>query len=154
MMQLPEAREYDLVVGCTGYNSFKLDQRALLADGAILASGSSAAVEFNRAGFVELADAFADDEIEVLNRADTRTLGIHAPITFQKEFKKRFSFLNAGFPVNFDGRMECLPTRIIQATHVLLFEAGRQALRSKNHGFEMINAEIDAWIFDQALNEL
>jgi len=154
LMQLPEARQYDLVVGCTGYNSFKLDQRALLADGAILASGSSAAVEFNRAGFVELADAFADDEIEVLNRGETRSLGIHAPITFQQELKKRFSFLNAGFPVNFDGRMECLPARMIQATHVLLFEAGRQALRSRNPGFEVIVAERDAWIFDQALNEL
>jgi S-adenosylhomocysteine hydrolase len=154
MMELPETRQYHLVVGCTGYNSFKLDQRALLADGAILASGSSAAVEFNRAGFVELADAFPDDEIEVLNRAETRTLGIHAPITFQQEGKKRFSLLNAGFPVNFDGRMECLPTRTIQATHVLLFEAARQALRAKNPGFEMINAEKDAWIFDQALNEL
>jgi hypothetical protein len=154
MGRLPEARQYDLVVGCTGYNSFKLDQRALLADGAILASGSSAAVEFNRAGFVELADAFADDEIEVLNRAETRTLGIHAPITFQQELKKRFSFLNAGFPVNFDGRMECVPTRIIQTTHVLLFEAARQALRSKTPGFAMIDVEKDTWIFDQALKEL
>jgi len=154
VMQLPEEGQYDLVVGCTGYNSFKLEQRASLADGAILASGSSAAVEFNRAGFVELADAFADDEIEIVNRGETRSLGIHAPITFQQELKKRFSFLNAGFPVNFDGRMECLPARMIQATHVLLFEAARQALRSRNPGFEMIDAERDAWIFNQALNEL
>lgn len=154
LKQLSEARQYDLVLGCTGYNSFKLDQRALLANGAILASGSSAAVEFNRAGFVELADAFPDDEIEVLNRAETRRMGIHAPITFQQEGRKQFSLLNAGFPVNFDGRMECLPSRIIQATHVLLFEAARQALRSKNPGFAMIDAEKDAWIFNQALNEL
>ena len=154
MMELSEERQYGLVVGCTGYNSFKLDQRALLADGAILASGSSAAVEFNRAGFVELADAFPDDEIEVLNRAETRTLGIRAPITFQQEGKKRFSLLSAGFPVNFDGRMECLPYRIIQATHVLLYAASLQALRSRKPGFDPIDADVDNWILTHALNEL
>ena len=154
MKELPHAKQYDLVAGCTGYNSFKLHQRALLADEAVLASGSSAAVEFNRADFVELADAFPDDEIEVLNRSETIAKGIHATIEFQQEKNKRFFFLNAGFPVNFDGRMECLPTRLIQATHCLLFATSRQALRSKSPGFEKIDAAADNWIHTQALNEL
>lgn len=154
VVQLLDSKQYSLVAGCTGYNSFKLHQRALLADGALLASGSSAAVEFNRAGFIELADASPDDEIEVLNRAETKASGIHATIAFQHEGKKRFFFLNSGFPVNFDGRMECLPTRAIQATHCLLFAASRQVMGAKSPSFERIDPSADNWIHSHALNEL
>ncbi|MCK4833959.1 MAG: hypothetical protein KAT12_04245, partial [Gammaproteobacteria bacterium] len=91
-------KEYDIIFGCTGYNSFHLEQRKLLADNAILASGSSAAIEFNRTGFIELADKYVDDEIEVINRQETISQGIHAAIHLRHENGKRFSFLNAGFP--------------------------------------------------------
>ena len=141
-------------MGCTGYNSFKLDQRALLADEAILASGSSAAVEFNRPAFVELADRYPDDEIEILDREKTIAQGIHAKISFQQEGGKKFTFLNAGFPVNFDGRLECLPTRTIQATHCLLFSAACQVLQQKSPGLRLIDAEIDNWIYENAINQL
>jgi len=149
--QLPSDRLYDIVVGCTGYNSFHLGQRELLADGAILVSGSSAAVEFNRAGFIELADRFPDDEIEVLDREATIAKGLHAEIALRQEGGKTFSFLNAGFPVNFDGRLECLPTKVIQATHGMLFVAGVQAMRQAAPGINTLDPEDDAWIYEQSL---
>ncbi|MBE0591806.1 MAG: hypothetical protein IH616_05325, partial [Gemmatimonadales bacterium] len=81
--RLPERDRYDLVAGCTGYNAFKLHQRFLLAKKAVLASGSSAAIEFNRAEFIELADAYPDDEIEVLDRDTVTKDGIHATIAMR-----------------------------------------------------------------------
>jgi len=148
--RLAEADRYDLVAGCTGYNAFKLHERRLLAKHAILASGSSAAVEFNRAGFIELADAYPDDEIEVLNRDAVRAQGIHATITMRHEGGRVMHFLNAGFPVNFDGRMECLPARVIQATHCLLYHAGRQALAAESPGVHRVDVEVDRWLLEQA----
>lgn len=154
MQQLAPKSAYDLVMGCTGYASFRIEDRHLLADGAVLASGSSAAVEFNRTGFVELADRVPDDEIEILEREATIRKGIHATLKFQREGGKRFSFLNAGFPVNFDGRLECLPARIIQATHCLLFAAARQALGEKTPGLKKIDDAKDRWILANAIEEL
>ena len=152
--KLPSKREYDLIVGCTGYNSFKLEQRHQLADGALLASGSSAAIEFNRAGFIELADRFIDDEIEVLEREATRARGLHATIRIAQEQRKTFAFLNAGFPVNFDGRLECLPSNVIQATHTLLYAAARQAMALTEAGFNELEKDVDAWIEAHALEHL
>jgi glutamate racemase len=150
--QLRDYREYDIVLGCTGYNSFHVDQRKLLADNAVLASGSSAAIEFNRARFIELADR--DDNIEIVNRIETISQGIHAPIFLRQENGSIFSFLNAGFPINFDGEIECLPTKIIQATHGLLFMASIQALSQKGPGINTINPDEDKWIFGKVVSEL
>jgi S-adenosylhomocysteine hydrolase len=147
-------KQYELVIGCTGYDSFRLGQRNLLADKALLVSGSSAAVEFNRAGFVELADRYPDDDLFIFEKEKTRKEGIHATITILQEGRKSFSFLNAGFPVNFDGRIECLPVRIIQATHTLLFAAAIQSLRQTKKGLCVINEKDDHWIYDNALNAL
>jgi S-adenosylhomocysteine hydrolase len=148
-----EAR-YDLIVGCTGYTSLRLEQRKLLADGAYLVSGSSAAVEFNRARFVELADGAPDDEIEILDREKTIRGGIHATIRFRHEGGRTFSFVNAGFPVNFDGRIECLPPRLIQATHCLLYAAALQALRQQEPGLDRIDRQTDSWLHERAIAAL
>ncbi|MHC4945510.1 MAG: hypothetical protein ACYTG7_21060 [Planctomycetota bacterium] len=152
--QLSDDYEYDVVMGCTGYNSFHLDQRKMLADKAVLASGSSAAIEFNRSGFIELADRYNDDEIEVLDRENTRSAGIHAEIRFRQEKGKTFSFLNAGFPVNFDGKLECLPSVLIQATHGLLYQASIQTLEQKGAGVNTVDPVEDDWIFDNAVDEI
>ncbi len=154
LVELDQEKHYDLVAGCTGYNSFKLHQRCLLADHALLVSGSSAAVEFNREGFIDLADRLPDDEIRVLNRKETQESGIHASITLQHEGKKQFTFLNAGFPVNFDGKMENLPTRAIRATHGLMYAAARQVLQTEKKGFGKIDPTVDEWLYDHALQEL
>jgi hypothetical protein len=149
--ELKEQKKYEIVFGCTGYNSFQLDQRDMLADGAILVSGSSAAIEFNRAGFVELAKRYDDDEIEIVDPEGTISRGIHADINMIQEGGKRFSFLNAGFPANFDGKLECLPQCVIQATHGLLFSAGVQILNQKEGGINLIDPDIDKKIFEMAV---
>jgi hypothetical protein len=146
--------QYDLLVGCTGTNSFKVDDRQLLADGAVLASGSSAAIEFDRAGFVDLADYYPDDEIEVLDRAETRAAGIHADIRFRFEGRKEAVFLNAGFPVNFDGESESLAPHMIQGTRCLLYAAATQATSSPQPGLTTLSAELDNWIYHNALRFL
>ncbi len=151
--RLPRAKAYDLVVGCTGYGSFAWQDRTQLAQDAWLVSGSSAAVEFNRGDFIERANADPNDEIEVIEPDQTREQGIRATIRF-RDGDRRFSFLHAGFPVNFDGQVECLPARMIQATHALLYSAGLQALRSRRPGVARIDAGDDAWILREALRRL
>ena len=152
--QLRNDREYDIVIGCTGYNSFHLDQRSLLADGALLVSGSSAAIEFNRAAFIELADRYPDDEIEILDRVETVAKGLHTEIKFRQEGGKVFSFLNAGFPVNFDGSLESLPSKIIQATHGLMFIASIQTLMQKGPGINTIDPIEDNRVLEEAFDQL
>jgi hypothetical protein len=147
----PQSGSYDLVVGCTGYGSFPLDRRFLLADGALLTSGSSAAIELNREGFVELAKEH--DEIEILNKEATKEKGIHATIEIL-DGENSFSFFNAGFPVNFDGLMECLPTELIQPTHGLLFAACRQTLQSKGPSFSFLNLSDDFWFYEHGLEHI
>ena len=149
----PDRGEYDLVVGCTGYGSFPLEKRSIVADEAVLASGSSAAVELNRERFVELADRLPEDEIEILDRDRTLAGGIHAAIRF-RDHGRRFSFLNAGFPVNFDGEPECLPPLLIQPTHCLLFAASRQSLLSEGASLSFLNFIDDFWIFREGMGAL
>jgi hypothetical protein len=120
----------------------------------MLASGSSAAIEFNRQDFVELADRYPDDEIEIVDREATRRKGIHATIRFNREGGNGFAFVNAGFPVNFDGRMECLPAKVIQATHSLMYAAARQALKQPAPGWQPISEEADSWILAHGVEEI
>lgn len=144
----------DMVLGCTGYNSFKLHQRRLLNDRALLVSASSASVEFNRSGFIELAARLPDDEIEVIDPDDTRRQGIRAEVRLRHEGGKELSFLHAGFPVNFDGRLECVPTRIIQATHCLLYAATHQCMQSRWPGMVTLDPDLDQWILERAVEAL
>jgi S-adenosylhomocysteine hydrolase len=145
---------YDLVVGCTGRNSFTLADRHLLSNGAVLASGSSAAVEFDRAGFVDLADYYPDDEIQIVDRDATRRTGVHADITMRLEGRRTATFVNAGFPVNFDGGMECLPVKMIQPTRCLMYAAAEQVLRQTAAGVRELDANRDDWIYGRALEQL
>jgi hypothetical protein len=146
--------QYDLIVGCTGVNAFKVEDRRLLRDGALLASGSSAALEFDRVGFVELANRYPDDEIEILDAEGTRAAGIHADIRFRFEDRREAVFLNAGFPLNFDGTVESLPAHMIQGTRSLLYAAAAQAVDNPEPGLGMLNSHVDEWIFQNALDFL
>lgn len=146
LQSFPETGSYDMVVGCTGDASFPLHARSILADDALLVSGSSGAVEMNREKFVELADQKPDDEIKILRRRATKREGIHASIRF-RDAGNEFTFLNGGFPVNFDGLLENLPTSLIQPTHALMFAAGRQALRMNGAGLAYLNFGDDFWIY-------
>lgn len=147
---IPHAGSYDVVLGCTGYASFPPEKVGILANGALLVSGSSAAVEFNREGFIDRAYAHDDDDFYVVEPERTRKKGIHAPIMIHKD-NKRFSFANAGFPVNFDGGLECLPAEIIQSTHGLLLAAAAECLEQEP-GFHQLNELQDNWMYTRGLD--
>lgn len=146
---LPDEGDYNCVLGCTGYASFPIKKTAILANDAVLVSGSSAAIEFNREKFIDLSYEDDKDDFYVIQPEKTRIAGIHAPIEMQKG-NKRFSFLSAGFPVNFDGRIECLPALIIQITHGLLLAASQETLR-KEPGFHKLNQDDDNWLYERGL---
>jgi hypothetical protein len=149
LKRFPKKGSYATVCGCTGYASFPVKATKILAQDALLISGSSAAIEFNREKFIDLAYERDDDDFYVINPEKTRNAGIHATIQLQRG-DKRFSFLNAGFPVNFDGRMECLPPLIIQITHGLLLAACQETL-NQEPGFHELSKEKDHWLSEQGL---
>ncbi|TET96400.1 MAG: hypothetical protein E3J30_11935 [Anaerolineales bacterium] len=149
LRRFPKKGPYDSVFGCTGYASFPINKVGILADDAVLVSGSSAAVEFNREKFIDLAYEFDYDDFYVVEPEKTRDCGIHATIEMQKG-GKRFSFLHAGFPVNFDGRLECLPALIIQITHGLLLAACQETL-FKESGLHKLNQGDDNWFHERGL---
>jgi S-adenosylhomocysteine hydrolase len=154
LASVTEGDGYELVVGCTGRNSFTIADRHVLADRSLLASGSSAALEFDRAGFVELADAFEGDEIEVIDREGTQRDGIHADVTIAFEGGKQATFLNAGFPVNFDGRRD-LPVQMIQPTRCLMYLAAQQVMTHDSApGFVELDRDADEWLFALAMEQL
>jgi len=148
----PEDYNFDLVIGCTGYASFDLDDWKRLSENAMLASCSSAAVEFNRKKFVDLAELYPDDQIVLIDKENTRKEGIHATVKIiDLHTNRQVAFLNASFPINFDGRMECLPVRFIQSTHTLLYAAMYQVLETSKPGMASIDSKIDAEIRDKAI---
>ena len=87
---------YELIVGCTGGTSFTWENRGILVDTALLASGSSAAVELDRARLVERADADPCDEFEVLNDRNADAATIHADVRFRHGRDQQFIVLSAG----------------------------------------------------------
>ena len=142
---------YDAIVGCTGYSSFHPHNIGILNQDAILASGSSATVEFNRKDFLEkLIDEKTSFSIK--NPREIKQKGIHSPISISKDHQT-FTFLNAGFPVNFNGGTESQPFWTIQMTHALMIAAGRETIDAEP-GFKALNADDDKWIHDNTLKNL
>ena len=118
----------------------------------MLVSGSSAAIEFNRERFIDRAYRQDMGDFFIIDPEKTRMDGIHAKINMNLDDKK-FSFINAGFPVNFDGRIECIPYQIIQLTHCMLIAASQETL-GKKHGLHHLNNINDNWIYNEGLNML
>jgi S-adenosylhomocysteine hydrolase len=123
---------FELVVGCSGRASFQIGDFPFLADGALLASASSGAVELSRAEFIELADASREDDIRIV-REKIPPGDLHADLEFEL-VDRTATFLNAGFPINFDGRLATTPGRYIQPTPVMMCGAAVQARRALDEG--------------------
>jgi hypothetical protein len=151
--EMPSQGVFDLILGCTGTNSFTFRDAKLARDGAVLASASSADIELGRHAFVEVAERFADDEIEVIAPDVTREHGIHARVAIRIG-GQRLYFANAGFPVNFDGRAEGLSVEMIQPTRCLLLAGALQASTTNAHGLWEIGPEMDYWLLTRALSSL
>jgi len=147
----PKEGPYDTVFGCTGYTSLNtVEKLKILADDAVLISASSAAIEFNREDFIDDAYESDEDDFFIIEPEKARNKGIHASIHMNLE-KKQFSFLNAGFPINFDGTLECIPSSIIQITHGLLIAAANQTITAPA-GLHHLNPKDDKWFTEHGLN--
>lgn len=123
---------FRLVLGCSGRASFVEQDYIHLEDGAILVSASSGTVELSREQFIEWADRCPDDEVWI-ERDRLDEANIHSDLVFH--FVDRdATFINAGFPVNFDGRVNCVPDRYIQPTTTMMCAAAVQAAAEARKG--------------------
>ena len=135
---------YDILFGCTGYSAFNWSDRDKVNPDGLLISVSSAAVEFSRFNFIEVANLYPDDSIKI-EIVDPEK-GIHSDLLFQ-DSSNRFYFINSGFPVNFTGAEECIPLKFIQPTHALLYAASYQVLNEPKYGLQPLKEEYDNWIY-------
>ena len=139
--------KYDILFGCTGYKSFGWNDRIKVNNDGLLVSVSSASIEFSRQNFIEFANLYPDDPIEIEIAEPEK--GIHSDLLF-KNVDSRFYFINGGFPVNFTGERECLPLKFIQPTHALLYAASYQVLNQPRPGVHPLLDEYDYWIYYNA----
>jgi adenosylhomocysteinase len=137
--------QFKLVVGCSGRASFGIGDRVFLEDGAVLASASSGSGECSREEFVELAETHPSDHVTVLDPKTLATRSIHDPIDILL-VDRTVRFLNGGFPVNFDGRVNCVAPERIQVTHALMIGAVLQAVKSTKRGIIPLSPDICAWV--------
>lgn len=146
---------FTMVVGCTGQASFGVYDHVYLENGAILASASSGSVELSRESFIELADSSRIDDIRIL-RNHLNAENIHSDIQFQL-VDRQATFLNGGFPVNFDGHINCVPLRYMQPTVTMMVAASVQAVASMgSHATGRIDLErgVSDWLDERFRAEL
>jgi len=132
--KLPEEQliKFKLIVGCSGRASFGVGDRAFLDPHAVLASASSGSVELSRGDFIDLAASSSIDDIEV-HHSGVDPRRIHQNLRMGL-VDREVVFLNAGFPVNFDGRLNCVPSRYMQPTATLMVAGAMQALTATGRG--------------------
>jgi len=138
------APQFDLVVGCSGRASFYVGDHVYLNDHAVLASASSGSVELSRRDFIEVADECEFDDIEI-ERNKINLNDVHSDIPIRM-LDKRITILNGGFPINFDGRVNCVPARYIQPTVAMMVMASIQAVREKRKGLIGLNGNFCKWL--------
>ena len=135
---------FDTVIGCSGRASFHAGDYVYLEDGAVLASASSGTVELSREDFIELADAVPDDDISI-EREGLDETRMHSDLIFH--FVDRdATFLNGGFPINFDGRVNCIPPHYIQPTPTMMCAAAVQAVSSTETGLVELDPVFSRWL--------
>jgi hypothetical protein len=136
---------FRLVIGCSGRASFGIgDSVYLEKEDAVLASASSGSVELSRQEFIDLADSSDLDDIEVLREGLDET-NIHSDLRFRL-VDREATFLNAGFPVNFVGQINCVPCRYIQPTATMMVAATVQAVQEKRRGEVPLDRKFCQWI--------
>ena len=140
-------QRFHVVIGCSGRKSFTLGDRVYLEDGAVLASASSGTVELSRQEFIELANVSEIDDICVL-REDLDELNVHSDLHI-KLVDRSVTFVNGGFPVNFDGRVNCIPGHYIQPTPTMMVAAAMQAVKAldnRQRGIVELDSAFCAWV--------
>jgi hypothetical protein len=135
---------FTLVLGCSGRASFTIGDHVLLEDGAFLASATSGTVELSREEFIELADASPHDDISII-REGLDEHAVHSDLRF-RFIDREATFVNGGFPVNFDGRVNCVPAHYIQPTPTMMCAAAVQAIRSNRKGLLDLDSSFCRWL--------
>jgi S-adenosylhomocysteine hydrolase len=130
---------FRLVIGCSGRASFDASDYQSLVDGAVLASASSGTVELSRRDFIELADV-PNNGIRLLNRGGLEGARLHSNLQFCLVDRK-VTFINAGFPVNFSGRINCVPAHYIQPTPTMMVYGAIQAMAGEDTGLISLDDE-------------
>jgi S-adenosylhomocysteine hydrolase len=140
--------QFRLVVGCSGTTSFSVGDRAYLAHDAVLASASSGSAELARDQFIELADGHERDDIKISERSRLRSLEVHQDIRLEL-VDRGVTFVNGGFPVNFDGRVNDIPPRYIQPTKALMVGAAVEAMTTERRGLVRPSTGLMRWVEDR-----
>ena len=143
---------FRLVLGCSGRSSFTVGDHALLEDGALLASATSGTVELSREDFIELAEASPDDDIEI-DRRGLDEFAVHSDLRF-RFVDREAVFVNGGFPVNFDGRVNCVPGHYIQPTPTMMCQAAVQSLNASARGLIDLDTDFCQWLHTEFRAEL
>ena len=143
---------FQLVVGCSGRASFRVGDHVLLEDGAFLASASSGSVELSREDFIELAEANPHDDIWIV-RDGLDESKVHSDLRF-RFIDREATFVNGGFPVNFEGRINCVPAHYIQPTPTMMCAAAVQAVKAEQAGLLPLDPAFCRWVDAEFRKEL
>jgi S-adenosylhomocysteine hydrolase len=118
-----------LIIGCTGERAFPQAYDREIAADTILFSGSSGNFEFNGLVASRVRDRLMTIE-KFPFRGVTRSSFSRVHDDYRSSARKaqgRFWVANAGFPVNFTGGLDPIPTRDIQITRTLMIAGAIQA---------------------------
>lgn len=115
--------EFDVIIGCTGTTSLKLEDFKFLKKPVVLASISSSDREFEAVEFRKLQNQFRNCHTDITN--------------------EEITLLNSGFPITFDDDYDGIDTDDFQLTRALIFTSICQAFLTKSQlkGFVEIQNE-------------
>jgi hypothetical protein len=81
----------------------------------------------------------------VHERETLATRSAHSPIRL-RVVDRDVTFLNGGFPINFDGAVNCVPAQQIQLTRALMLAGAVQALEAEEVGVAPLDVETCEWL--------
>jgi len=113
----------DMVIGCTGETSIPFSKYKYVKKGCVLVSASSSDREF--------------DAVHIRRRGKNIN-SCHDDIK-----EERFTLLNCGFPINFDGGRNSVAPEKIQLTRALLLAAILQAYEMPKNSLEIVPLDMD-----------
>ena len=91
-----------------------------------------------------MADANPDDDIWI-ERDGLEESAVHSNLRFHF-VDREATFVNGGFPVNFDGRVNCVPAHYIQPTPTMMCAAAIQAVQTTQKGLVELDEGFSRWL--------
>lgn len=134
---------FDLVIGCSGHSSFSPQDAHVLAKEATLVSASSGDEELSRNSFLAEAETIRVMRFLPLTGEESP----HDDIVLSLN-GKILTFLNSGFPINFDGRVNSVPPKYMQATRICMVAGAIQAATAKQAGLQSLSQRYSEWVLE------